>query len=75
MLAQLLNRRGCTPVMDEDTSGLLPEVTVSVAIVDQRIARVAVFALQGRTGGDDLYAWKVPRGSAPLLRLCPSAAW
>ena len=38
-------------------------------------ARAAGFAIQGRTGGDDLYAWKVPRGPAPLLRLSPSAAW
>ena len=49
----------------------LPEVAVLAAIVDQHIARVAVFPLQGRRRRDDGPARKVALRPATFLRLGP----
>src|SRR5688500_10850242 len=61
-------------MMDEDSAGSLPEMAVLVAVVDQGIARAAMFALESCRGGDHLDAGKMPFRPAPLLRLGPVAS-
>jgi len=61
-------------MMNEASASSLPQVTVLVAIVDQRVAGTAVLPLQGGRGGNHLHAGEVPRSPAPLLRLGPGTA-
>lgn len=61
-------------MMDENAARLLPEVTVCVPVVDERVAGLAMLALQRRRRRDHRDAREVPLGPMPLLWLRPSAA-